>query len=166
MLLRVDFADFPEAIRRELGHSTAYVRATSAGTVVTGGLATAHIVVVAEAHLSVEETRDVLKAAGLVVHNGVWCGDEDLLEASAAAEELHVAAIAYKSVDATPGIWVDAFPFEPTPVQALRAMYDEFTENGEVHEVTFDEFVRMAQPNLVTVSPAEIAGFARSKEVE
>ncbi|MFN8220926.1 MAG: hypothetical protein U0S12_12440 [Fimbriimonadales bacterium] len=69
MLLRVDFADFPEAIRRELGHSTAYVRATSAGTVVTGGLATAHTSSRSPRRTySGRGTRDVLKAAGLVVH--------------------------------------------------------------------------------------------------
>ncbi|MBI3720930.1 MAG: hypothetical protein HY248_00125, partial [Fimbriimonas ginsengisoli] len=51
----------------------------------------------------------------------------------------------------------------PTQLQVLRTLYDEFRETGEVGDVSFDAFVRMAQPNVLILSLAELREFLRSK---
>ncbi len=42
-------------------------------------------------------------------------------------------------------------------------MYDEFVEHGELGEVSYDEFVRLAKPTVVIVRPDELASFSEPK---
>ena len=63
-----------------------------------------------------------------------------------------------------PGVWVDAYSEQPSAAMALKGLYDEFRSTGEVGEISFEEFVRLALPNVVIVSPLEIEKFIESKE--
>lgn len=161
MLLRVDFADFPETARREVGHSTAYVRNTPRGSLITASNGTN--VVASISSLDFDAARSVLETAEMIVHRGGWALDAQDWEPEDSGADAYVAAIAYKSPEDTPGLWVDAFPFMPTPAQALRAMYDEFIGNGEMRETPFDEFVRVAQANVVILTPGQLGAYASGK---
>lgn len=100
----------------------------------------------------------------MTIHRGSWSQGTDLPDREISISEAYVAAIAYQSSEHKPGIWVDAFPSLPTQVQALRALFDEFRATGEIAEVSFEEFVRLANPNVVIVGPAEIHSFLTQKD--
>ena len=104
----------------------------------------------------------MLIESGLEVFEGEW--SEDRTEASEEEPALYVAAIAYRSKERAPGLWVDAFESPPIQGQVLKALYDEFLENGEIQDVSFEEFVRISEPTVVIVSPEDLSAFARSKE--
>jgi hypothetical protein len=75
-----------------------------------------------------------------------------------------VAAVSYASGTNQPGVWVDAFEGPPTTVQVLRSVYEEFRKNGEMPEVSFEEFVRIANPNVAIVTPPELAAYLQAKQ--
>jgi hypothetical protein len=42
-------------------------------------------------------------------------------------------------------------------------MYEELRETGELSEVSFEEFVRLANANVVVVTPAQLRGYVMAK---
>ncbi|AIE84670.1 hypothetical protein [Fimbriimonas ginsengisoli] len=163
MTLQVPFEQFAAAAKRVLGAREAFVARHPSGALVTASSSTARTVVAAVAPFPPEEARKRLKEAGLETFEGVWSieGLTELEEECPA--ETYVVAIGYESSDGKPGVWVDAFAELPTQVQALKAMYEELRETGELSEVSFEEFVRLANVNVVIVSPAQLRGFLSAK---
>jgi hypothetical protein len=49
-------------------------------------------------------------------------------------------------------------------MQVLKSLFDEFRDTGELDEISFEEFVRQANPNVVIVSPSELQSFLTQKD--
>jgi hypothetical protein len=75
-----------------------------------------------------------------------------------------VAAVAYRSRDDAPGLWVDALPHEPRTGDVLERFHRELTEDGEMVGLTLAEFLNLARPTVVVLSPEEQSRFAASHE--
>jgi hypothetical protein len=162
MVLRVPFDEFVSTVRRRLECAEAYLYSQGPVVLVTAGDATKGLIVAASAHQSAGRARSKLEKEGLTVFEGAFGdGFEDAF--APMASEATIVAVAYKSRETTPGVWVDAFPDPPTRTMAIRALYDEFRETGEIEEISFEEFVRLAEPNAVLVAPEEVQSFLREK---
>lgn len=165
MTLQVPFESFPAVLERVLGIRHVFLTAHSSGTLVTAAEPGRTALVASVAPLPVPEARKFLEEAGLEVFDGAWSGVDGTNLACENAEA-YVASIAYQSTEGRPGVWVDAFPSLPTQVQVLRAMYDEFRETGELSDVSFEEFVRLANPTVVILSPSDLRSFLGQKAGE
>ncbi len=159
MILRVPFEGFADAVRRCTSGEEAYVTNRNGLVWATAGEPGKGIIVAAAADVAPEEARKRLKDAGLMVHDGSW-RESDSDASLEEGGQTHVAAVAYRSGEPSPGLWMDAFPSPVTQSQVLRAMYEEMVQNGEIDEVGFEEFVRVAEPNVVVLSPEEVAAYA------
>jgi hypothetical protein len=161
MTLRVPYSDFAAAATR-FEVREAYILQKRGGTEVTSVTKDSGRILFSRTELTLEEAREDLTKKGLHVFDGAWSLDPPEEDAGR-CEDTFIAAVSYVSSEAMPGIWVDAYPWQPTQVQVLRALYDEFRDTGEVGEVPFEEFIRLASPNVAIVSPLEIEGFVESK---
>lgn len=137
------------------GARAAYVSTLGSRTVVTACDPASGAVVRCFATVSLSEARSTLEAAGVTVREGTWGDRPD------DPGPLWVAAVAYKSEEDSPGLWVDTYESKPTTGQVLGELYEEFRETGEVGDVSMEEFIRLADPNVVILSPEEQAEFAR-----
>jgi hypothetical protein len=162
MVLRVPYERFGEAVKERLGATEAHASPRGALTLLTAGDPARGLVLAAVTERPRQEIEERLAQHGVRLSEGVW-----LESLSAVLDDggpgAHVAAIAYRSSEATPGLWVEAYPGAVTEAQALRDLYDEFIETGEVAEATFEEFARSANANVVILSPEQISTFADRK---
>ena len=153
---------FAPTVKRLLESKDAYIMSHPGGSLATAGDPKKDILIAANTKATADDARAKLKAEGLEVHDGRWTTDAQLsLEETAPP---YIAAVAYESSEDKPGIWLDAYAGLPTSIQVLKAMFDEFRQTGELDEVSFEEFIRHANPNVIVVSPAEIQGFVLQKE--
>ncbi len=155
MVLTVPFEGFADALKSHPGAKVAYVTTHGSRTVVTAADPQTGAIVRCHAQGSAAEVKATLEKAGVTVQVGIW-GDR-----SEDPGALWVAAVAYKSEEDTPGLWVDTYESKPTTGQVLSEFYEEFRETGEVGDVSMEEFIRLADPNVVVLSPEEQAAFAR-----
>ena len=162
MTLRVPYADFAAAAHRyEIAE--VYVSSRSGSTELTGLMKAPDRVLYSCTELPPDQVKTELTKAGLSPFDGVWSAEPPEPDVKPLPGEVFIAAVSYQSDEPTPGIWLDAYPWLPTPVQVLRNLYDEFRDTGELSEVPFEEFVRLANPNVVVVSPHEIDGYLAEK---
>lgn len=103
------------------------------------------------------DARSTLSALGFEIREGLWSSADVLAQEPEPIP--WVVAVAYDSAETKPGLWVDARLLQPSAADALKDMYDEFRQSGEMADVSFDEFLRIANPNVVILSPDEIRGF-------
>ena len=160
MTLEVPFEGFVEAAKKLAGDGPAFVSAENGGTRLTAADPSKNVRVVAFSSEDPASVAETLRAKGLGVVEGRWMPDD----APAASGEIHVAAVAYRAEGTQPGLWVDAFPEAPTAVQAVRAMVEEFRDTGEMTDVAFEEFMRLAEPTVVILTPADLRGYAAAKD--
>ncbi len=160
MTLQVPLSEYAVTIQRVLGVQDAYVSRTPRGVLVTSASPSASVVAISNEEP--EAVRDQLAAQGVTCFEGAWHTEisADLL---GGGDQTYVGAVAYKTGEDQPGIWVDAFGFQPTQVQVLRAIYDEFRSTGEVDDIPFEEFVRQAHPNVVILTPIDLHSFVEAK---
>lgn len=163
MTLQVPFEQFVATAKRVVGAKEAYISRHPKGSLVTASSESARMVVASVTVASVDAARGKLREAGMHVYDGGWSTEGLIEETVAPPPEIYVAAVAYESGEGRPGIWLDAFPELPTQVQVLRAMYREFLDTGELTDIPFEEFVRLANTNVVVVPPSQLAGFAAAK---
>ena len=45
----------------------------------------------------------------------------------------------------------------------LRTMFDEFRDTGEMEHISFEEFLQLANPNVVILTPSELRSFMDQK---
>jgi len=164
MTLQVAFDQFAETVKRLLKHEEAYVAAHTIGSIATSAKPSGDVVVAAITKLNPDAAGDALKEAGMAVFNGTWLTPEEMMTPEINPTETYIAAISYRSSSDKAGIWVDAYPTLPTQVTALKAMYEELRQTGEMGDVSFEEFVQLSNPNVVIVTPAEIESFLKQKE--
>ncbi len=163
MTLQVPFEQFGASAKRVLGVREAFVTRHVSGSLVTAGTTTARMIVASVAPVPPAEARIKLKESGMEIHEGAWSteGLTDLGESCFV--EAFVSAVSYFTDGGKPGLWVDAFPELPTQIQVLRAMYDEFKDTGESSHVPFEEFVRLANANVIVITPTQMRGFLSRK---
>jgi hypothetical protein len=159
MILRVDLEHFASAVRRVLSLEEAWLARAAGGVVVSAGDPARRIIIFSRPNTTGDEARRILEEAGLQVHEGEWRLGEDTGE----AQEFYIAAVSYVSREPKPGLWIDAYEAQPTTAQVLKAMYEEFQSTGEVGGASFEEFVRLANPNVVVVAPEQLQGFLAEK---
>jgi len=163
MTLHVPFEQFSKTVQRLLGTKEAFVTAHGHGTLVTAAEGKSDVLIVCYSDLAVSAAKTKLKAAGLETFDGVWKLTDEAPSDFEEPCDAFVAAVAYKSAESKPGVWVDAHRTQPTQVQVLRVMFEEFRETGELPDVSFEEFVRLSEPNVVIVSPIEMQNFLEKK---
>lgn len=162
MTLRVPFEQFSETVRRVVGTDEAYVVSTENGCICTAFNTDKRVRVLTKESGPAAAAKEKLEKSGMKIRQGYWAeGDEDVPEPTPNIP--YIAAVSYEAANHQTGVWVDAYDALPTPAQILRAMFDEFSDTGELQEVSFEEFVRLAKPNVVIVTPSELTSFATAK---
>lgn len=155
MVLTIPFEGFAEAVSRTFGGKVTYVGCLGRYTVVTAGDSATGTIYRSDVLISKEDVCASLKKAGFEVFVGIW--RDNVVEQTA----LWVAAVAYRSSEASPGLWIETYDSEPTKGQVLTDMYDEFCENGEIDDLPLDDFVRNANANVVILSPESQSAMAQ-----
>ncbi len=166
MTLRVPFIEFAPTVKRVLGIADAYISAHPGGSLVTSASADSATVVVAVCRETTEEAKVQLERQGLAAWNGAWAVDGSIEDELAPPFPAHVAAVAYRTSEDRPGLWVDAFDGAPSEVAVLEAMYDEFIKSGQIDPLPFEAFIEKAKVNVVILSPEEQAAFITQKKAE
>ena len=162
LTLRVPFDQFSETVRRVVGSDEAYVVSTENGCICTAFDTSKKVRVLCKEPGPAKAAKEKLEKSGMKIRTGYWAeGDEDVPEPAPAVP--FVAAVSYDATNHHPGVWIDAYDALPTAAQVLRAMYDEFSDTGELQDVSFEEFVRLAKPNVVIVTPSELISYATAK---
>ncbi|MES1228047.1 MAG: hypothetical protein ABUL72_05205, partial [Armatimonadota bacterium] len=113
------------------------------------------LTVLSSAALSLREAEKVVTDAGLEVRLGEWGSIEGEEEAP-----YWLGVVAYKSDEAKPGLWVEAFLQEPTPSFVVESMLEEFRRHGIVKDVTLESFTAQADLNAMVFAPEELAAMA------
>lgn len=162
MTLLVEFEGFAEAVKRHVEKPIVYISRHENRTQLTCADPSKQVLIQCATKSSVAEVQKALTDASIAFANGEWVADSAASNGGASAA--YIAAISYRSGEDMPGLWVDAYDEQPSAAMALRSLYDEFRSTGEVAEISFEEFVRLASPNVVIVSPLEIEKFIEAKE--
>src|SRR5436305_4219690 len=137
MILTVPFDEFPAAVKRASG-SEVYVSEHGENTLVTAFDKSRGAILLATSEQPVEAVKAQLESLRLEVFSGRWSAESIELESRNGAHDAYIAAVAYRSRDSMPGLWMDAFGTVPTPQIVLRSMYDEFRENDEIGDVSYE----------------------------
>lgn len=163
MILNVPYEEFPAAAKR-IGAKDAFVSERPGGSVITAADPHKNVIVVCTCECSFEDVQRDLTKEEIKAAKGRWADASPILDGGVDGQGAYVAAVSYQSASHMPGLWMDAYPTAPTPQIVLRGMYDEFRENHEIGNVTYEEFLRWAHPNVVILSPSEIATYLSQKE--
>jgi hypothetical protein len=166
MTLQVPFDDFEEAVRRYIPDLTVYLRSYAGGTVLSSVDPAHQIAILSSCRLTPFEAGKQLKEAGFSVGAGQWyTADAATLDSDPLASVV-VGAVAYRSGEDRPGLWVDAYAEMPSEVDVLQAMYDDLRSTGELGEVPFEEFVRQSNATVVTVTAENLRQYIAAKRTE
>lgn len=164
MVLNVPLETFGETAQRVLdGCRDVYLAVHDHHTLVTAskpGLP----VIASVTDMPPDKAKALLKKQGLTIYDGRWNTEFSLEHDGDDLGDVHIAGVAYHTESGPPGIWIDAYSSTPTPVQVLKTMYEEMIGTGEMTEVSFEEFVRLSEANVVVISPSELKGFLTQKE--
>jgi hypothetical protein len=163
MTLQVPYDQFAETVRRVLAVKEVYVTCQGSQSLITACSASSQTIVAALSATPRDRAKKELSDQGLKVFDGAWSAEGLTDLGVATPAEAHVAAVAYLSNEGRPGLWIDAYDSAPTPAQVLKTMYEEFRGTGETADVSFEEFVRLANANVVLVNPSQIRAFVQEK---
>jgi hypothetical protein len=165
MTLHVPLASFAE-LARTWGVKQAFVQATGDTVTLSAAHPTLDRLLLAKGKGVAEEFKSDLRTAGLEALTGTWNGVESLIALEEGEEDWpYVASVSFVSSEDVPGVWVDAYRELPAQVTVLRRLFDDFRSTGELEDVAFEEFVRLARPNVVIVSPADLREYVREQEI-
>jgi hypothetical protein len=160
MTLQVPFDDFVSTAQR-FEIKDVYLLASPQFVEISGCDPAKPVTVLSQTAKSKADTKHYLEDHGLSVFQGIW--SEHRVPLEEVRPELFVAAVSYQSGHPIPGLWVDAFEGEPTHVNVLQTLYHEFRSTGELPEVSIEEFLRAANPNVVVLSQARLRAFFDAK---
>ncbi len=160
MTLSVAYDKFADTLKKMGMSKEAFIAETDGRIIVAAYSAERQCFVSCESTKSKAETLSDLEKSGFTVIECRWDAGTPA-EPSDDATPQFVAAVAYKAKGQQVGVWVDAFPYQPTQAQVLHAIYDEFKMHGEVGELGFEAFVRLANPTVAVISSPELSGFSR-----
>lgn len=157
MVLQVDLEGFSDEIGFQRFLPICYVSVQNQYTCVQAFDPEKKIIIQAITTQKIEKVKDYLQEKNLMVREGIWenCGQEVINRHF--NQNLYVAAISYLSSEAKPGLWVHTYQEEPTPAEVLKKIYDEFKEAGEIAQTHFEEFLRLACPNVLILSQKQLS---------
>lgn len=159
MVLHVDFQNLGEEAKRHGLKPWAYLSTTSSGIIATVGDSNQHLVIQSETRLGMDAAKKSLTEQGLLFSSGRWLPDP-LAGEIQIQEQLWVAAVAYKSYEEKPGLWVNAYRGSPSVGDVLRDFHQEMSQEAAMDHVSVDEMVQMISPNVVIFGPNDLANFA------
>ena len=152
MTLHVPWSDFPEEVIARIGPSArVYLTHQDGNTVATASDPRLGFILRSVTRQPYTGVIADLDRHDLKTGNGQWAKSEGSTEADVA-----IAAVAYVSNEETPGLWVEAFPFEPDVSDVISRMMEEFQREGALREVTAEQFTDMAKPNIVILDQREV----------
>lgn len=153
--LVVPIDQFIQERQTRLPKQAVYLAETEQGVVITCGDPVTRLIIRCVTAIGPAETKKMLGEKGVAWTSGEW-RDGTTEPTQTQAELPYMAAVSYHSAEAMPGCWVDAYRSSPTVQEVLKTLFEEFQTNGEINDVSFDEFMRLASPNVVIFSPDEI----------
>jgi hypothetical protein len=162
MILQVPFEQFATTVKRVLTVNEVFVTPRGNTTLATAASSDRKTMVVSVTSLTISEARMRLEPFSLDVFDGAW-HTEGVLDIETQTSTPFVAAVAYVAQGHAPGLWVDAFETLPTQMTVLKSMFDEFRQTGQLEDVSFEEFVRLAQPTVVISTPDELHSYVGQK---
>ncbi|MCW5936907.1 MAG: hypothetical protein KIT11_06345 [Fimbriimonadaceae bacterium] len=163
MVLLVEFDRFAEEVKRHCPRPLAYLTRLAGRTVASAAHPAANFLVRAETKMSLESAQFLLQEAGLEIGRGQWSPEEEA-ELLKVVRPVWFAAVAYKSSEDKPGLWVDATYHQPSGGEVVECLYREFSRDGVVKGVSVEEFIRIAEPNVVILDADEAHRFASENE--
>ncbi|MFZ4507352.1 MAG: hypothetical protein ACOYON_06615 [Fimbriimonas sp.] len=158
MVLRVALEDFPAEAERHCGKVGVYVVANGTGSIASAAHPSEDRRVESFSSRGADEVRALLRAAGCAVGSGRWLGDSEA-NSTEAEHEFHLVAIAYVAAGSSPGLWVEVFPDAVADEHAIRTMHQEFVDTGEIPDISFNQFLDVAKPTVVSLSHEQILEF-------
>ncbi len=162
MVVQVEIDRFAQEVSDRLGLKEALVCAKGSGVFVSAGDPVKNLIICSWARRSEGDVWRALSEAGLKLGKGSWLTEASELDMGAPSD-ISVAAVAYRSIDQKPGIWVDVYPTLPTPAEVLLKMFEEFKDTGDLGDVPFEEFMALANPNVVVMTADEVRFHADQK---
>jgi hypothetical protein len=164
MILHVEFDQFLPTVKRMLDSKDIYLRLHGGTAVLTAASPAKPIVVASAVNGELGQIRQRVENEGFTVYDGEWTDAGEGASDRLGDRQAYIAAVAYQSRERVPGLWLDAYPTAPAQGVVLRAFYDELLQNGEIPEVSFEEFIRLANPNIVIIGPSEIQSYLADKD--
>src|SRR3954465_15796591 len=113
MVLTVPFNDYPTVVKR-LELLDVFVVLHNKHTAISAVDLKKNVLVTSTSDLSVADVKSQLESTGLHVFAGQW-SDQDSMQKQNGAPDAFIVAVAFRSREAMPGLWIDAFPTMPTP---------------------------------------------------
>lgn len=159
MVLEVDFPQFINEVLRRNPAKDAYLAPTRMGVVATSCVIETDLLIVGRSADSLADAKAKLEAAGIATVEGQW-SDSPSDADDIGNRERYVVAVAYQSSESSPGLWMDAYEVMPTAHAVLERLYSEFKITGEMGNNTFEEFLALAHPNVLILSPEQIRSFS------
>jgi hypothetical protein len=154
MNLRVPYSDFVRELRQRLPLAEVYLERSGMAVILTAGDVAAGFTLLSLAPVPLSEVQEMLTSEGLSFRPGRWFVPDGATQILP-----HVVAISYRSGEDKPGLWVEAYPYKPTPGHALGRLFDELTSDGYLENSSLDDFIRLAEPNVVILDPEELSTF-------
>lgn len=158
LMLSVGLDPFIAECKRRLPNDAAYLHVEGGHAHLTAADVRHRVLLSCRVNLSEKEVRAKLADAKIECRTGQWNASTGSDSATnGTTEAAYIAAVAYRSHDAKPGLWVDAYAAEPTAQEVLTNFFREMEENAEISAtVSFEDFLRLANPNVVIVRPEEL----------
>lgn len=162
LTLDVGLDRFVEEVKRRLPKETVYLSCHRKEIRLTAASPDGQLLIRSRTDTSRGDLQKRLDAEKILCAEGSWtAGTSTEVEPAADA---YIAAVAYQSSEIKPGVWMDAYPAEPTVQEILKTLFDEFLANGEVADISFEDFLRLATPNVVVLRPDEVRYHLSQKE--
>ncbi len=161
MVLKVDFAAFSKSVQRYAPGKVVFLASEAGRVILTASDPMTGMMLQSQTGQPLAKVQALLEADGFTVDRGRWV--PDLGEGEYSCDELFVAAVAYRSSESKPGLWVDVFPSKPSTSDVLNAFFEEFSTEGMTANLSLDQFIRMSEPNVVVLDPSEISAFLAKK---
>lgn len=158
MVLRVEYEQFADEVTARLDGQIVYIAQVTGGSFVSAADTANGFIIEAFSDREPEQVLRELGEHGLRTAKGSW-KSEDTEPCAIEPDRLYIGAVAYRSSEAKPGLWIEAFANQPTPAEVLKRMYDEMVSTGEIGNVSFEEMMRYATPNVVVVGPDQLRYF-------
>lgn len=159
MVLHVEFSRLAEEAKRHSLKPWVYMFAVGVKIVATIADPAARFILQSEILGSLENAKQLASDQGLLVSEGRWTPDPMSGEISV-QEQIWVAAVAYKSVDEKPGLWVNGYRGNPSAGDVLKDFFEEMANEADLSSVSLDEFSEAVLPNVIVLGPNELAAFA------
>ncbi len=154
LVLDVEFEAFFEEAKLRMPGERIYLARRSGRTWLTAASGPAGVLLRASTDRSLAQVEESVRVRNVDFAIGQWSADGQLEEFR--SFDAVIAGVAYRSEESKPGLWLDAFPDEPSVQEVLTSFYNELTQSGDAGDISFEDFLRLASPNVVILRGEEI----------